>query len=580
MRSTSGSKSGAQSVEIWRAAAGVAALLLVSPLHAQEMLAPRVTVTKVDWQAAVAATGNESKPAAEVFAALNARFASRFSGIANSSVPVLLPVDVAGFSADAGTPDASASNKHFGDFSPSKFFLAGPAGYDATFWINPKAAGLAFDYPKPIEIEIGGAAFVYDLDDPNHQEVFAPPKALTEKFPGMRRVLRESHVRYAFERFGVPYVVSIQCYDRKPSARYLACREADQAAARFLNRLEVAGGAPSGIAQPKVDLSRPEKQSKDFTYYPPGDLIPNSGWHKMPGRADYHVYARLRFPIANPTAYVKSQSFMPWGDCYRTGHRGKLGRKGRQYSCKVNDRPLVFDESAAENFSYPWRDNFCETRDFLVGQCPGGYGHQGQDIRPANCVLADANADRCLPYQHTIAAAHDGMLWRTLGYLGLYIVWNTADEHVRVRYLHMNPKMMDADGLVSGRLVSEGEILGKVATWGDYERGTSYHLHFNVQVFTREGWIWVNPYETLVASYERLIGARGRELKAGEPAPPVPDKPPVILAPAPSEASQPAEGKHRTGLESAAKSKPAAKSHRKKKHRSRTRRRRHDQQDE
>ena len=41
--------------------------------------------------------------------------------------------------------------------------------------------------------------------------------------------------------------------------------------------------------------------------------------------------------------------------------------------------------------------------------------------------------------------------------------------------------------------MSEGEIIGKVATWGDYENGTSYHIHFNIQVFTKIGWVWVNP---------------------------------------------------------------------------------------
>ncbi len=97
----------------------------------------------------------------------------------------------------------------------------------------------------------------------------------------------------------------------------------------------------------------------------------------------------------------------------------------------------------------------------------------------------------------------------------------------------MNPKIMDADGLLNGRQVSEGEIIGKVATWGDYENGTSYHIHFNIQVFTKIGWVWVNPYMTLVAAYERQIGGRGTEITPGEPAPPIPDKPPVILHPEP-----------------------------------------------
>jgi hypothetical protein len=510
----------------------IAALLASGPALAQDFQSPRIIVSRIDWDAAAQSiAGDAAATPAEKFDALNRALATRFAGIEKSTVPVLLPIDLAAYrqDRDANRPEAASSNSYFGDFRPSKFFLAGPAGYDATFWIDPKDANLEFKFSKPVEVELGGAAFVYDLDPPDHQEVFSPPKALAEQFPGMQRVLRENHVRYAFERFGVPYVVSIQCYDRPPSRKYLACREANQVAARFLQRLQTAGGMPSPIAEPKFDLSRPDKQSEDFTYYSPGDLIENSGWRKMPGRADYNVYAHMRFPMADAPAYIKSQSFMPWGDCYRTGRIGRVGRKDAPYRCKVNDRPLVFNESAPENWTYPWRDNFCEMRDFLVGQCPGGYGHQGEDMRPSNCVLSNEGSDRCLPYQHTVAAAHDGLIWRTAGNLGAYIVWNTANEHVRVRYLHTNPKMMDSDGLFSGRVVSQGEIIGKVATWGDYENGTSYHIHFNLQVFTKVGWVWVNPYMTLVAAYERQIGARGKEIKPGDPTPPVPDKKPVVL---------------------------------------------------
>jgi hypothetical protein len=514
---------------------GLIAILLAGPALAQDFQAPKVIISKVDWAAAAQSIAGASGdgPSAEKFAALNKLLAPRFAGIDKSTVPVLLPIDMAAFRKDSegGKDDAATSNRYFGYFSPSKFFLAGPAGYDATFWIDPKDAGLKFSYPKPVEVELGGAAFIYDLEPPNHQEVFPPPKELADKFPGMQRVLRENHVRYAFERFGVPYVVDIQCYDRRPSRKYLACKEADQVALRFLDRLQTAGGTPAPIVEPKFDPSRPEKQSDEFTYYPPGNLIENSGWKKMPGRVDYNVYARIRFPMTEAPAYVKSQSFMPWGDCYRTGHTGRIGRKDSQYSCKLNGLPLVFNESAAVNWTYPWRDNFCELRDFLVGQCPGGYGHQGEDIRPSNCVVQNDQADRCEPYQHTVSAAHDGLIWRTPGNLAAYIVWNNANEHVRVRYLHMNPKMMDADGLITGRTVSEGEIIGKVATWGDYESGTSYHLHFNLQVFTKVGWVWVNPYMTLVAAHERQLGARGREIKSGDPAPVVPDKKPVVLNP-------------------------------------------------
>lgn len=524
-----------------------AALLIAGSAAAAEIEAPRVTITQIDWAAAAAALpdhGNASP--AEAFARINAQIEKRFPGIAKSSVPVLLPMDIDTFRADlaAGKPEAQSADKYFGPFHPTKYFLPGPAGYTGTFTLSQSDGGFRFHYrKKPVEVEITGAGFTYDLDGPEHHETF-PAKDLQEAFPGIRRILHEAHVRYVFERFGVPYIVSIQCYDRRPSSRYPSCREADPVAVKFLHLLRTAGGTPQTIKAPHLDLTRPAAKS-DFTYYGPGDLIPNTGWRKMPGRADYHVYAAMRFPFANAPAYVKSQSFMPWGDCYRSGHTGRLGRKNGLYTCKVNGIPLTFNEATAANFTYPWRDNFCELRDFQVGQCPGGYGHQGQDMRPSNCVLKNEAADRCLPYQHTIAAVRDGLIWRMPGNLGAYIVINTPNEFVRFRYLHMNPKFMDEEGLVSGRQVSQGEIIGKVATWGDFENGTSYHLHFNMQVVTKLGWVWVNPYMSLVLSYENLIGGRGTEIMPGDPAPVIPDKPPVILPPEEAKALAEKQGKVR-----------------------------------
>ncbi len=58
--------------------------------------------------------------------------------------------------------------------------------------------------------------------------------------------------------------------------------------------------------------------------------------------------------------------------------------------------------------------------------------------------------------------------------------------------------------MVTGRHVVEGEVLGSVGSYGESERGTSYHLHFDAQVPTRAGWVFINPYMTLVGAYERL----------------------------------------------------------------------------
>jgi len=230
------------------------------------------------------------------------------------------------------------------------------------------------------------------------------------------------------------------------------------------------------------------------------------------GRPDYTVYSKIRFPLAEVPAFANSQSFMHWGDCDQTG-RVSLGALGKTalYRCRVNGQLLIADESV--NYAYPWRDNFCEHRYFYVGECPSGLGHQGQDIRPSFCTQRIEGANRCEPYQHDVVAARDGIVLRAPGEIVLHIVTNAANERVRFRYLHMYPKHLDQDGILSGRVVHEGEVIGKVGNYQRRERATTYHLHFDMQVPTKYGWVFVNPYMTLVAAYERAINARGRELQ-------------------------------------------------------------------
>ena len=128
----------------------------------------------------------------------------------------------------------------------------------------------------------------------------------------------------------------------------------------------------------------------------------------------------------------------------------------------------------------------------------------------------------------------DGLIWRKPGNLAAYILVNTKNDFVRFRYLHMNPKLMDADGLLSGRAGEPGRDHRQGRTWGDFENGTSYHMHFNIQVFTKVGWVWVNPYMTLVRAYERADRrARHRDQAGRSGAAPVPVKPPLIAHPTP-----------------------------------------------
>jgi hypothetical protein len=71
---------------------------------------------------------------------------------------------------------------------------------------------------------------------------------------------------------------------------------------------------------------------------------------------------------------------------------------------------------------------------------------------------------------------------------------------------------MDTDGVLSGRRIAEGEKIGVVSNYLDHPNGTTRHLHFDVQVFTRDGWLWVNPYVTLISAYERAIRGHGHEI--------------------------------------------------------------------
>jgi hypothetical protein len=92
-------------------------------------------------------------------------------------------------------------------------------------------------------------------------------------------------------------------------------------------------------------------------------------------------------------------------------------------------------------------------------------------------------------------------------------VVNAAGVRARFRYLHTSPRHLDADGLLSGQFLHACQIIGKVANFLGARPGTTSRLHFDLQVPTRYGWVFVNPYMTLVSAYERLIQARGRELK-------------------------------------------------------------------
>ena len=480
------------------------ALQETQPAPRHDMRLPQIASAKVDWMAALNSLSevaelrstaltvpprqprsSSSRPVPRALARLNAAMAQRFPGVTRSPVPVLLPFDTGALMRDLAAGNASEGNERYlSGFQASKFFYPGPSGYDAVFSLRtadvPDLADIS--YSEPIDVLISGSALLYELDDPTPPSG-ARSSALETEYPGIQRLIHEHHLRYTFVRFGVPYVVSAACFDSSVSRYKMpTCRAADRVLQRFLRALRVAGGTPAAprMVQP-LTVERPAQMSPNFSYHAPGRLLPSTGFRGQSGRADTTVYAQIRFPLADTPAYVNSQMFQ---------------RRNR-------------GQEPSANYSYPWRDNFCERRGFPVGQCPGGHGHQGQDIRTQPC--AGVMGERCYG-DRNLVAVRDGAILRRPKQEAVYLFVNTANEHIRFRYLHMLPRKMDEDSLLSGRRVHEGEVIGQVGNFHKREGGTSYHLHFDVQVPTRDGWVFVNPYMTLVAAYERLIGGRGEEV--------------------------------------------------------------------
>ncbi len=214
-----------------------------------------------------------------------------------------------------------------------------------------------------------------------------------------------------------------------------------------------------------------------FTYDPPGGLVAGSG----KGRVDTTVYAPgIRFPIEQGPAFANSQVW---------GHGGNSG-------------PASSDQCDVENFSYPWHDNYCETRAYSMPLCPAGTGHQGQDIRAASCKKG----------VHTTVAITDG----TITSIGSYSVYLTAADGTRFDYLHMQDLVVKV-----GQKVKRGDPMGKVGNQFGGE-ATTVHLHFNIhQNVAGVGAVYVPPYLSIIQAYETLLN-------------PVPDAGSIDAAPPPS----------------------------------------------
>ena len=279
----------------------------------------------------------------------------------------------------------------------------------------------------------------------------------------------------SWNEFGAAYFVSVECARRLD----IRCRS-ERYVTDLTNSLVYVGGGQlttselltqdqafralvlvpeliENLAQGLGDIVAPPPT--DFRYLPAGRLLPRSGR----GRRDLTVYAPgIRFPIESKPAFANSQVWNPGGN---------HGGNGTQ----CNSR----------NYSYPWRDNFCESRARGTPMCPSGKGHQGQDIRPSSCRKNT----------HFVVSVSEG----TVTHIGPYSVFITAPDGTQFRYLHMSNVAVRV-----GERVAKGARIGQVSNVFN-NTPTTIHLHFEIVQNVRGfGLVHVPPYTSLVEAYQRL----------------------------------------------------------------------------
>ena len=210
--------------------------------------------------------------------------------------------------------------------------------------------------------------------------------------------------------------------------------------------------------------------AQDARFDPPGKMPSNQG-EGVPEAAV--LYPDMRFPIEIGPAYANSQVYSPGG---------QHGPPGGQ--------------CATANYSYPWRDTFCEKRSGRSNPlCRGGEGHQGVDIRPKSC---QAN-------MYWAVAAEDGIV----GQIGTFSVTLQGKSGAIYRYLHLRMNNLAVRRL---QRVAKGDRIGQVSDSFKPGVPTTRHLHFEITDAYRVGGrtvtTYVPPYSSLVAAYTKLPAAQ------------------------------------------------------------------------
>jgi hypothetical protein len=464
------------------------------------------------------------KDGTTALALLNELVIDLIPGVATIPIPVLVPFETTRFLAEKARVKADSPRLQPGEHRRYLYGAGGTlqlvpdtTGYDALVTYEPNALrDLGVASMRRRMVHIAGASQSYGGDQPG--ELVEDMQA---QFPGLRRQQNDNEVSYTFRKYGVPYFAVVSCSGRPLDPNGFKCEQAETLLRVAVRNLQLIGGnpLPVRVRASAVRLPHPTRVSPDFKYYSPGKLLDGTDDDGMQqGSADRNTYGDILFPIKTPPNYAQPQVFMHVGNCLSTsGTTDKMvplpkqtGDQHARYHCKQNAKQLLHWEGHPENYGYPWRDNFCESRLGTVGstpECPARRGHQGQDIRPSSCP-GPAGAESCQTDVHQVVAVAKGNACRDGNKLRLRFN-STTLYYV---YLHMNTNTMDAAHIPDQQCtpVEANRLIGKVGNFQDVIGGTTTHLHFEIHPV--DPMSRYNPYMTLIRAYERRIGAIGTEL--------------------------------------------------------------------
>jgi hypothetical protein len=459
-------------------------------------------------------------------AQLNELVADVIPEVARSPVPVLAPFETGRFIAEKARVKAQSPRLRAAEHRGFLYraggalqLVPGTTGYDAIVTYDRAALErLGIAATKPRMVHIAGASLSY-----GRAEAGELVQDLQAQYPGLRRQQSEDEVAYTFRKYGVPYFAIVSCSSRPLDVGALKCEQAETLLRDAVSNLRLIGGNPlppkARALRTNLAVPSPTPVSTDFTYHPPGKLLEGTGDDGKDGAPDRNVYGDIQFPIQSAPSYAQSQVFMHWGNCVSSPGTSDMivplpkqaDDQHARYRCKQNQKQLLHWQGHPENYAYPWRDNFCEARRGGANttlECPAKRGHAGQDIRPKSCPGA-ATSETCRPDVHQVVAVAAGNACRDGNKVRLRFDTTT----LYYVYLHMNTKSLDEARIADQRCtpVKAKKVIGKVGNFQDVIGGTSTHLHFEIHPV--DPLSRFNPYMTLIRAYERLIGAKGKELE-------------------------------------------------------------------